>query len=181
MIGFRLFEVNTPGNWISEYKHLAFHRKSIYNGKRLKSFGGKPMNMKKMVSCILILCLAVFAFAGCAPATETTATDAAPAGFGAYSGIIMMVLMFALFYLMLIRPENKRKKKAQEMRDSIAVGDKITTIGGIVGKVVHVTGDRITFETGEDRVRMEVTKWAISSNDGRGADKETSDSEETLN
>ena len=139
------------------------------------------MNMKKIVCCVLILCLAVFAFAGCAPAAEGTGTEAAATGGFAYSGLIMMVLMFALMYLMLIRPENKRKKKAQEMRDNIAVGDKITTIGGIVGKVVHVTGDRITFETGEDRVRMEVTKWAISSNDGRGADKETNDSEETLN
>ena len=66
------------------------------------------------------------------------------------------------------------------MRDSITVGDKITTIGGMVGKVVHVTDDRITFETGEDRVRIEVTKWAISSNDGKGANKETTDSEESL-
>lgn len=140
------------------------------------------MNMKKIVSCILILCLALFAFAGCVPAGGAeTADGTAAGGFGAYSGIIMMLLMLVLFYFMLIRPENKRKKKAQEMRDSIAVGDKITTIGGIIGKVVHVSGDKITFETGEDRVRMEVTKWAISSNDGRGADKETADSEETLN
>ncbi|MBR4578458.1 MAG: preprotein translocase subunit YajC [Oscillospiraceae bacterium] len=96
------------------------------------------------------------------------------------SSLIMMVAMVAIFYFLLIRPENKRKKKAQEMRDSISVGDKITTIGGIIGKVVHVADDRITFETGEDRVRLEVTKWAVSSNEGRGADKETTDSEETI-
>ena len=96
------------------------------------------------------------------------------------SSLIMMVVMVAAFYFLLIRPENKRKKKTQEMRDSVSVGDKIVTIGGIVGKVVHVSDDKITFETGEDRVRLEVTKWAVSSNEGRGADKETTDSEETI-
>ena len=48
-------------------------------------------------------------------------------------------------------------------------------IKGMVGKVVHVTGDKLTFETGEDRVRIEITKWAVSSNEGKGANKETSD------
>ena len=51
----------------------------------------------------------------------------------------------------------------------------------MIGKVVHVTEDTITFETGEDRVRIEVTKWAVSSNEGKGANKETTDSEESLN
>lgn len=50
------------------------------------------------------------------------------------------------------------------MRNNISIGDEIVTIGGIMGKVVQVTEDTITFETGEDRVRMQVTKWAISSN-----------------
>lgn len=77
--------------------------------------------------------------------------------------IIMLVLMFAIFYFMLIRPENKRKKKAQEMRDSIKKGDTITTIGGIIGRVAHVDKDTLVIETSEDRVRMEITKWAISN------------------
>ena len=59
--------------------------------------------------------------------------------------------------------ESKKKKKLQEMRSSLSVGDTITTIGGIVGKIVNVNGELITFETGEDRVRLQVTKWAISS------------------
>ena len=78
--------------------------------------------------------------------------------------IIMIVAVFVLFYFMLIRPENKKKKKLQEMRDSLAVGDDITTIGGFVGKVVSINDKFVTFETGEDRVRLQVTKWAISSN-----------------
>lgn len=79
------------------------------------------------------------------------------------SMIIMIVLMFAIMYFLMIRPENKRKKKAQEMRDSLKKGDVITSIGGIVGKIVHVNKDTIIIETSEDRVRMELTKWAVSS------------------
>lgn len=79
------------------------------------------------------------------------------------SMIIMIVLMIVVFYFFLIRPENKKKKKAEELRSSITVGDTITTIGGIMGKVVSVKENSIVFETSEDRVRMEVTKWAISS------------------
>ena len=75
----------------------------------------------------------------------------------------MFVVIIAVFYLFLIRPENKKKKKLQEMRSNLGVGDTITTIGGIVGKIVSVDGELITFETGEDRVRMQVTKWAVST------------------
>ena len=82
---------------------------------------------------------------------------------GMYS-IVLLVLMFALLYFFMIRPENKRKKKAQEMRDSLKKGDTITTIGGIVGKIVTVNQDTIVIETSEDRVRMELTKWAVSTN-----------------
>ena len=80
-----------------------------------------------------------------------------------YSGIIMIVVMIAIFYFLLIRPESKRKKQAQQMRDSLKKGDMITSIGGIVGRVVHVTENTIVIETSEDRVRMELTKWAVSS------------------
>ena len=79
------------------------------------------------------------------------------------SMIVMIVLMFAIMYFLMIRPENKRKKKAQEMRDSLKKGDVITSIGGIVGKIAHVNKDTIIIETSEDRVRMELTKWAVSS------------------
>ena len=84
---------------------------------------------------------------------------------GLASPLIMMVLMFAIFYFMLIRPENKRKKEAEQMRSSVKTGDKITTIGGIIGTVVHVKDDKIVIETSADQVRMELAKWAISTND----------------
>ena len=88
--------------------------------------------------------------------------DAAPAG-GGYSMILMMVLMFAVFYFFFIRPENKKKKTMDEMRNQLSVGDEITTIGAMTGKIVQVTEDTVTFETGEDRVRIQVKKWAIST------------------
>ena len=92
-----------------------------------------------------------------------TTTAASGAGLG--STVIMLVLMLAVFYFMLIRPENKRKKEAEEMRSAVKTGDRITTIGGIMGTVVHVKEDRVVMETGADQVRIEIAKWAISSND----------------
>ena len=90
-------------------------------------------------------------------------TTASGAGLG--STVIMLVLMLAVFYFMLIRPENKRKKEAEEMRSAVKTGDRITTIGGIMGTVVHVKEDRVVMETGADQVRIEIAKWAISSNE----------------
>jgi len=89
--------------------------------------------------------------------TTTTPSLASP--------LIMMVLMFAIFYFMLIRPENKRKKEAEQMRSSVKTGDKITTIGGIIGTVVSVKDDKFVMETGADQVRIELAKWSISTND----------------
>ena len=77
--------------------------------------------------------------------------------------IIMLVVMIALFYFLMIRPENKRKKAAQEMRDALKKGDSIVTIGGIMGKVVSVGDESFVIETSEDRVRIELVRWAIQN------------------
>ena len=90
-------------------------------------------------------------------------TDVAGAGMG--STVIMLVLMVAVFYFMLIRPENKRKKEAEQMRSAVKKGDKITTIGGIVGTVVDVKENNIVIETSADQVRIELAKWALSTNE----------------
>ena len=79
--------------------------------------------------------------------------------------IIMLVLMLGIFYFMLIRPENKRKKEQEELRSSLKNGDQITTIGGITGTVVNVKDDKFVIETGADQVRIEFAKWALSTND----------------
>jgi len=82
---------------------------------------------------------------------------------GGFEMILMIVVMIGIFYFFMIRPENKKKKKLAEMRSTLSNGDTITTIGGIFGKVVNVSDDKITFETGEDRVRIQVAKWAVST------------------
>ena len=102
--------------------------------------------------------------------TLTTAAPTEPTmGSGLTGTVIMLVAMFALLYFVMIRPENKRKKEAEQMRSNLKVGDDITTIGGITGKVVTVKDDRFVIETGADQVRIEFTKWALSSNDTAAA------------
>ena len=80
------------------------------------------------------------------------------------SMLIILVVFFVLMWLLMIRPEKKKQKKVEDMRKALTVGDEIVTIGGIMGKVVHVTDDDVTIETSEDRVRVQVKKWAISTN-----------------
>ena len=91
--------------------------------------------------------------------TEMSATG------GLTSSIVMLVAMLAIFYFMLIRPENKRKKEAEQMRNSLKTGDKITTIGGIMGTVVSIKDDKFVIETSADQVRIEFAKWALSTNE----------------
>ena len=88
----------------------------------------------------------------------------APAGAGMGSTLIMMVIMIAVFYFMLIRPENKRKKEAEQMRSALKAGDEVTTIGGVTGVVVDVKEDKFVLETSADRVRIEFAKFALSEN-----------------
>ena len=90
-------------------------------------------------------------------------------GEGGGSTIIMLVVMIAVFYFLLIRPENKRKKEAEQMRSNVKNGDQITTIGGIVGTVVNVKDDKFVIETGADQVRIEFAKWALSTNETAAA------------
>ena len=78
--------------------------------------------------------------------------------------IIMMVALFAIMYFMMIRHENKKKKEAEELRANLKKGDNITTIGGIVGKIVNIKDDHLVIETSEDQVRMEILKWAVMTN-----------------
>ncbi len=121
--------------------------------------------LKRLIGLLSAAAMLCAVLAGCAPAADGSGSAAAGTATGmGYSSILMLVVLIAVFYFFMIRPENKKKKKAEEMRNNLAVGDKITTIGGLVGKIVHIGGDLITFETGEDRVRIQVTKWAISTN-----------------
>ncbi len=88
----------------------------------------------------------------------------ATTGTSTWSTILLMVALFAIMYFVMIRPQKKKQKEEQEMRDSIQIGDEITTIGGICGRVVTVKEDSLVIETGADRNKMKITRWAIQTN-----------------
>lgn len=78
--------------------------------------------------------------------------------------IVPMILIFALMYFMMIRPQKKQQKLEQEMRNNLKIGDEITTIGGIMGRIVTVKDDSLIIETGADRNKMKITRWAVQAN-----------------
>lgn len=81
-----------------------------------------------------------------------------------FSMLIIMGIMFGALYIFMIRPQKKKQKEEQQMRDSLQIGDEITTIGGIVGRVVTIKDDSLIIETGADRNKMKITRWAIQTN-----------------
>ncbi len=124
------------------------------------------MKLNRVMKALTLLAIAsmlLFCLTGCAPATTAEGAAAEGAAGSSWSMIIILVVMVAVFYFFMIRPENKKKKQLEEMRSALSVGDDVTTIGGIVGKIVAVKDDFIVFETSEDRVRIQVAKWAIST------------------
>ena len=94
--------------------------------------------------------------------------------------ILMWGGLLVVFYFLLIRPNSKKQKREQEMRNNIKIGDEITTIGGIQGRIIAVkeNEDAFVIETGPDRTKMKFKKWAISSNDTAAADAENSKQEQ---
>ena len=94
-----------------------------------------------------------------------TAADAASNPLGGFSGIIMIVVLFVALYFFMIRPQKKQEKKDAEMRDSLAVGDEVTTIGGIIGKVVSIKGETFVLETTREKTKIRFLKGAIRTID----------------
>ncbi|MDR2753466.1 MAG: preprotein translocase subunit YajC [Oscillospiraceae bacterium] len=83
---------------------------------------------------------------------------------GGWQMIVLIVLMVGVMYFTMIRPQKKRQKEEQTMRDNIEVGDEITSIGGIMGRVVTVKEDSIVIETGADRARLRLIRTAVGIN-----------------
>ena len=81
-----------------------------------------------------------------------------------WTTLLLMGGLFVVMYFMMIRPQKKKQKEEQEMRDAIQIGDEITTIGGICGRVVTVKEDSLVIETGADKTKMKITRWAIQTN-----------------
>jgi len=84
--------------------------------------------------------------------------------------IVMIVAMIALFYFFMWRPQKKQEKETKAMRDSLAIGDEITTIGGIIGKIVAIKEETVLIETGRDKVRIRILRSAIRSVDVKAED-----------
>lgn len=97
-------------------------------------------------------------------ATET------PTGGSPIITIVMIVAMIAFFYFFIIRPQKKQEKEAASMRDSIQVGDEITTIGGIIGKVVSIKDETLVLETTRDCTKIRILKTAVSRIDVKAED-----------
>lgn len=105
--------------------------------------------------------------AGTAAGT-TAAGGQAGAGSNALALLINfgpIILIVVLMYFILIRPQRKKQKEEQKMRNNLRVGDEITTIGGICGRVVNIKEDSLIIETGADRNKMSIKKWAIQTVD----------------
>lgn len=79
--------------------------------------------------------------------------------------LLPMVLIFVVFYFILIRPQKKQEKETQRMRNSLQIGDEVVTIGGIVGFIVSIKEDTLVIETGSDRSKIRVARWAIQKNE----------------
>ena len=100
-----------------------------------------------------------------ADATQATGNGGAEElGFwGQWGSLIMIVGIFVVMYFLMIRPQKKQQKEEKKMRDSLRKGDDITTIGGIVSTVLNVKEDTLIIETGGDRNKMTIKKWAVQS------------------
>ena len=88
----------------------------------------------------------------------------ASGGMGMFGMIIWLVVIFGFMYFVMIRPQKKRQKEEQEMRNALEIGDEIVTIGGIVGRVVTIRENDLIIETGADRNKMKIERWAINTN-----------------
>lgn len=91
-------------------------------------------------------------------------TDAGASTGDMLASFLPLVLIIVFFYFFLIRPQRKRDKETQQMRNSIEVGDEIVSIGGIIGTVVSIREDMLVIETGGDRCKIRLARWAVQQN-----------------
>lgn len=100
-----------------------------------------------------------------------TATDTATGGaMGGLTTIIMMVVLIVVFYFFMYRPQKKQEKETNDMRNNLAVGDEITTIGGIIGKIVSIKDETLLLETSGDKTHIRILKSAVKSVDVHAED-----------
>ena len=98
--------------------------------------------------------------------------NGAGAGGGGWYTIIMLGIMLVVFYFFMIRPQKKQEKETAEMRNNLQVGDEITTIGGIIGKIVSIKEETIMIETGKEKTKIRLLKTAVRNVDVKAEDAE---------
>ena len=99
------------------------------------------------------------------------ANTQAQGGLGGLVSLLPLVLIFVVMYFLMIRPQKKQEKEAQNMRDNLSVGDEITTIGGIIGEIVSIKEETVTIETSKAGTKIRFLKSAIRSVDVSAEDK----------
>ena len=87
-----------------------------------------------------------------------------------YISLIFIVIMFAALYFFMIRPQKKQEREVNNMRNNLKVGDEITTIGGIIGKIISIKEETVMIETGHDRTRIRILKSAVRNVDVHAED-----------
>jgi preprotein translocase subunit YajC len=80
---------------------------------------------------------------------------------GGFGGIIMIAVMFVALYFFMIRPQKKQEKQVKDMRDALQVGDEITTIGGLIGKIVSIKDETLVMETSRDGTKIRILRSAV--------------------
>lgn len=103
---------------------------------------------------------------------EGTASGTTTAGGNPIMLIVTFVAMIAIFYFFMYRPQKKQDREQQQMRNNIQVGDEITTIGGIIGKIVSIKDETLVIETSKERTKIRILRTAIRSVDVKAEDSQ---------
>jgi len=119
---------------------------------------------KRIAAVIMIAVFAALALSGCAPASTGSMDAGTSTGTSTSSmmSFLPLILIVVVFYFILIRPQNKKNKQVQQMRGAVKRGDRVTTIGGFLGRVVRVKDEVITIEVGSDKTKLDIMRWGIS-------------------
>ena len=126
----------------------------------MKKFTRLAAGMTAAFTTAGAFCMQAFAEGEAAAQTQQQGAT----GAGLLASVLPLVIALVLMWLLLFRPQQKRDKEAQQMRDNVRVGDEICTAGGLVGIVIKITEDTVVIETGGERSKIRVKKWAIHEN-----------------
>ncbi|HWQ52028.1 MAG TPA: preprotein translocase subunit YajC [Terriglobales bacterium] len=92
-----------------------------------------------------------------------------PSTLGNFGSFGVIILTLAVMYFFMIVPQKKKEKAVSEMRADLQIGDRVVTIGGIIGRIVNIKDDAITIETGTEKTRLRIMRWGIQAKESRDA------------